>query len=56
MRLTKFLVKNSFVRGVDKTLFGKSGQDQMMIAQIYVDAIVFTGIPQIVVGNFVHQM
>ena len=42
MRLTSFLVNNDFCRGsVDKTLFVQKTKDSILIAQIYVDDIVF---------------
>ncbi|KAI9153710.1 hypothetical protein LWI28_015433 [Acer negundo] len=41
-RLTQFLVDNDYTRGsVDKTLFIKKNNDELFIAQIYVDDIVF---------------
>ncbi|KAK0594200.1 hypothetical protein LWI29_024593 [Acer saccharum] len=41
-RLTQFLVDNNYTRGsVDKTLFIKRDNDELFIAQIYVDDIVF---------------
>lgn len=43
-RLTKFLVNNDYrKRGIDKTLFVKEEDVKFMIAQIYLDAIVFGG-------------
>ncbi|KAK0593815.1 hypothetical protein LWI29_009249 [Acer saccharum] len=41
-RLTLYLVDNGYSRGsVDKTLFIKCTKDELFIAQIYVDDIVF---------------
>ncbi|KAK0572540.1 hypothetical protein LWI29_033180 [Acer saccharum] len=41
-RLTQFLVDNNYLGGsVDKTLFIKKDNDELFIAQIYVDDIVF---------------
>ncbi len=41
-RLTKFLLENQFLReSVDKTLFIKKKDDFILIAQIYVDDIIF---------------
>ena len=41
-RLTQFLVQNGYTRGgVDNTLFVKKENGNLMIAQIYVDDIVF---------------
>ncbi|GAA0163417.1 hypothetical protein LIER_19291 [Lithospermum erythrorhizon] len=44
-RLTIFLLKNGYTRGgVDNTFFVKRENNQMMVAQIYVDDIVFGGV------------
>ncbi|KAI9185828.1 hypothetical protein LWI28_011102 [Acer negundo] len=41
-RLTQFLVDNDYTRvSVDKTLFIKKNNDELFIAKIYVDDIVF---------------
>ena len=41
-RLTQFLIDHNFERGsVDKTLFIQRTNDTILIAQIYVDDIVF---------------
>ena len=56
-RLTQFLLENNYVRGgVDKTLFIKRDQKDIMIAQIYVDDIVFGGKSQRKVELFVEQI
>lgn len=55
-RLTKFLLKNSCLRGgVDKTLFVKQLNPTILIAQIYVDEVFgFTSSDH--VQEFVSQM
>lgn len=56
-RLTQFLVQNDYIRGeVDKTLFIKKEDGNLMIAQIYVDDIVFVGMMNKMVDIFVRQM
>jgi len=43
-RLTEFLINQGYrKRGTDKTLFVKEVKRRLMIAQIYVDDIVFGG-------------
>jgi hypothetical protein len=42
--------------GIDKTLFVKDVKGRLMIAQIYVDDIVFGGISKQMVQHFVQQM
>ncbi|CAM9000587.1 unnamed protein product [Rhodiola kirilowii] len=56
-RLTVFLVDHGYVRGrVDKTLFIKHIRSDFIIAQIYVDDIVFGSNTQKLVDQFVGQM
>jgi hypothetical protein len=56
-RLTQFLVNNDYIRGsVDKTLFIKKDNDELFIAQIYVDDIVFGSTNNIKVQQFVDVM
>ncbi len=56
-RLTTYLVKNGYRKGeTDKTLFVKEEKGKLMIAQIYVDDIVFGGMSDTMVQHFVHQM
>ncbi|CAM8894044.1 unnamed protein product [Rhodiola kirilowii] len=56
-RLTEFLINHSYVRGgVDKTLFVKHTGPDFIIAQIYVDDIVFGSSNQKLVDKFVQQM
>jgi len=56
-RLTSFLVEKGYKRGgVDKTLFIKHFKTGMIIAQIYVDDIVFGSTSQGKVDEFVSQM
>ena len=53
-RLTSFLIKSGYTRGgVDKTLFIKNENGKLMIAQIYVDDIVFGGMSKQMVEQFV---
>ena len=41
-RLTKYLVSNGFTRGqVDQTLFIKKVNGELVVAQVYVDDIIF---------------
>ncbi|PNX59534.1 putative gag-pol polyprotein, partial [Trifolium pratense] len=42
--------------GHDKTLFVKEKEEKLMIAQIYVDDIVFGGMSEKMVQHFVQQM
>ncbi|CAM8887597.1 unnamed protein product [Rhodiola kirilowii] len=54
-RLTVFLVDHGYVRGgVDKTLFVKHTRSDFIIAQIYVDDIVFGSNTQKLVDQFVE--
>ncbi|KAK0591752.1 hypothetical protein LWI29_007400 [Acer saccharum] len=56
-RLTQFLVDNNYTRGsVDKTLFIKKDNDELFIAQIYVDDIVFGSTNNTKVQQFVDVM
>ncbi|KAK0593555.1 hypothetical protein LWI29_006532 [Acer saccharum] len=56
-RLTLYLVDNGYSRGsVDKTLFIKCTKDELFIAQIYVDDIVFGSTNQSKVRQFVDVM
>ncbi|KAK0603399.1 hypothetical protein LWI29_004559 [Acer saccharum] len=56
-RLTQFLVDNNYTRGsVDKTLFIKKENDELFIAQIYVDDIVFGSTNNTKVQQFVDVM
>ncbi|CAM8877484.1 unnamed protein product [Rhodiola kirilowii] len=56
-RLTEFLINHGYVRGgVDKTLFVKHTRSDFIIAQIYVDDIVFGSSNQKMVDKFVEQM
>ncbi|CAM8959928.1 unnamed protein product [Rhodiola kirilowii] len=56
-RFTEFLINHGYVRGgVDKTLFVKHIGSDFIIAQIYVDDIVFGFSNQKLVDKFVKQM
>ncbi|CAM8983988.1 unnamed protein product [Rhodiola kirilowii] len=56
-RLTEFLINHGYVRGgVDKMLFVKHTELDFIIAQIYVDDIVFGSSNQKLVDKFVKQM
>ncbi|CAJ2662564.1 unnamed protein product [Trifolium pratense] len=56
-RLTNFLVSQGYRKGGhDKTLFVKEKEEKLMIAQIYVDDIVFGGMSEEMVQHFVQQM
>ncbi|CAJ2645128.1 unnamed protein product [Trifolium pratense] len=56
-RLTEFLVNHGYKKGGnDKTLFIREEKGKLMIAQIYVDDIVFGGMSRQMVEHFVHQM
>ena len=55
--LTEFLTNQGYRKGgTGKTLFIKKGKGRLMIAQIYVDDIVFGGMSNQMVQHFVHQM
>ena len=56
-RLTKFLTDKGYKkRGIDKTLFVKDEGGKIMVAQIYVDDIVFGGMSDRMVKHFTDQM
>ena len=56
-RLTQFLLDHGYHKGGnDKTLFVKKDKGKLMIAQIYVDDIVFGGMSDKMVEHFVTQM
>ena len=56
-RLTDFLISHGYTRGsVDKTLFIKKVKSDVIIAQIYVDDIVFGSTSDFEVQGFVKQM
>ncbi|WJX83409.1 hypothetical protein P8452_66072 [Trifolium repens] len=56
-RLSKFLLQQGYRKGeTDKTLFVRQEEGKLMIAQIYVDDIVFGGMTDALVKQFVHQM
>ncbi|GAU42103.1 hypothetical protein TSUD_134870 [Trifolium subterraneum] len=56
-RLTEFLLSQGYrKRGNDKTLFVKKEKGDFIIAQIYVDDIVFGGMSSKMVQHFVQQM
>ena len=56
-RLTQFLLDQGYMKGgTDKTLFVKDDNGRLMIAQIYVDDIVFGGMSNKMVQHFIQQM
>ena len=56
-RLTKFLSDKGYRKGgLDKTLFVKTEGGKLMVAQIYVDDIVFGGMSEHMVKHFADQM
>ncbi|KAL0545765.1 hypothetical protein IC582_015657 [Cucumis melo] len=56
-RLTVYLRGKGYSRGeIDKTLFIHRKSDQLLVAQIYVDDIIFGGFPQDLVNNFINIM
>ncbi|WJX83726.1 hypothetical protein P8452_66368 [Trifolium repens] len=56
-RLTQFLEEQGYRKGgSDKTLFVKEERGKFIIAQIYVDDIVFDGMSDTMVQHFVKQM
>ncbi|XP_058732925.1 uncharacterized protein LOC131604507 [Vicia villosa] len=56
-RLTEFLTSNGYRKGgIDKTLFVKDEGGKILIAQIYVDDIVFGGMSDKMTRHFVDQM
>jgi len=53
-RLTQFLVDQGYRKGgTDKTIFAKDDNGRLMIAQIYVDDIVFGGMSRKMVQHFI---
>lgn len=55
--LAKFLLNNCYMRrGVEKTLFVKKSQGNLVVAQVYVDDIMFGGMSQDLVDLLVKQM
>ncbi|KAL0553584.1 hypothetical protein IC582_007484 [Cucumis melo] len=56
-RLTVYFRGKGYSRGeIDKTLFIHRKSDQLLVAQIYVDDIIFGGFPQVLVNNFIYIM
>ena len=56
-RLTEFLTQQGYRKGgIDKTLFVKQDAENLMIAQIYVDDIVFGGMSNEMLRHVVQQM
>ncbi|GAA0144916.1 hypothetical protein LIER_05236 [Lithospermum erythrorhizon] len=56
-RLKIIILKNGYAKGsVDNTLFVKKEKDQLIVAQIYVDDIVFGRVSNQLVKQFVQQM
>ena len=56
-RLTEFLVQHGYQKaGIDKTLFINKNKGNLMVAQIYVDDIVFRVMSSQIVEHFVHPM
>src|ERR1044072_4074451 len=56
-RLTKYLTDKGYRKGgLDKTLFVKNEGGKIMVAQIYVDDIVFGGMSDKMVKHFANQM
>ena len=56
-RLTQFLVNQGYRKGgTDKSLFVKDDNGRLMIAQIYVDDIVFGRMSNKMVQHFIQQM
>ncbi|KAL0541263.1 hypothetical protein IC582_021305 [Cucumis melo] len=56
-RLTVYLRGKGYSRGeIGKTLFIHTKSDQLLVAQIYVDDIIFGGFPQDLVNNFINIM
>ncbi|XP_050909942.1 uncharacterized protein LOC127123804 [Lathyrus oleraceus] len=55
-RLTEFLINHGYKKGgIDKTLFVKEKDGKLMIAQTYVDDIVFGGMSDEMVQHFVNK-
>ncbi|KAL0551317.1 hypothetical protein IC582_010403 [Cucumis melo] len=56
-RLTVYSRGKGYSRGeIDKTLFIHTKSDQILVARIYVDDIIFGGFPQDLVNNFINIM
>ncbi|KAL5578552.1 hypothetical protein UlMin_020251 [Ulmus minor] len=56
-RLTQYLISKNYVRGtIDKTLFVKRDEDNIFVAQIYVDDIIFGSTCELKVKEFIDIM
>ena len=56
-RLTKYLGERGYSRGeTDKTLLINRTSTDLIVAQIYVDDIIFGGFPKTLVNNFINIM
>ncbi|KAL4032765.1 hypothetical protein IC575_005847 [Cucumis melo] len=56
-RLTMYLGERGYSRGeTDKTLFVNTTSTDLIVAQIYVDDIIFGGFPKTLVDNFINIM
>lgn len=56
-RFSQFLVENGYSKGgVNKTLLVKKLENNFVIIQIYVDDIIFCGVPQKMVDLSMEQM
>lgn len=56
-RLSKFLIDQSFVRGqVDKTLFIRRSNNELLIIQIYIDGIIFSATNENLYKEFSSSM
>ncbi|KAL0537572.1 hypothetical protein IC582_026551 [Cucumis melo] len=56
-RLTVYLRGKGYSRGeIDKTMFIHRKSDQLLVAQIYADNIIFGGFSQDLVNNFINIM
>ncbi|KAA0031683.1 gag-pol polyprotein [Cucumis melo var. makuwa] len=56
-RLTMYLGERGYSRGeTDKTLFINKTSTDLIVAQIYVDDIIFGGFPKTLVNNFINIM
>lgn len=54
-RLAKFIIMNAYVHvGINMALFVKNSARNTLIAQLYVDVIVFGGMPSKMVDYFVQ--
>ena len=56
IRLTTYLLEKNFERGgIDRTLFINRSKDELLVAQIYIDDIIFGATSRDLALSFVYQ-